>query len=220
MAKEEYELEALNYPSPYRQPTSAYKRASVRQELPIWVAALIIGGMFVLFFSAYGLFVRLPRGVKQADETKQPNRFVAERAAWTIGNLTKIGDRVAGHVNNEVHAVNFLLQQIDKIKLDAHASNLIEVDHQVANGSYWRDKAPYDHLNWYRGIQNVVVKLSRKDIPDSKHYILMNSHFDSVSMSPGKSSVDYVHSFFSPWRQSLNTYTYVLNCANTQLCFE
>lgn len=193
MAKEEvYELEALNAPKPlYNSPKVV---RIFPREIPLWTAALIIVGLVVLFFSAYALFFRLPRGLTQADAERHPNAFIAEHAAWHIGNLTEIGDRVAGHVNNEVHAVNYLLQAIDKIRFGAHTTNSIAVDHQIANGSYWRDKPIYSSLNVYRGIQNVVVQLGRRDDQGSDRYILLNSHFDSVSMSPGELKVDPVES--------------------------
>lgn len=182
MSKEEqYELEApLNF-----GPAECKVRKRTRQDVPIWGALLIIAGLVTLFVGAYVLFFRLPRGLLVMNEDKHPASFIAERAAWHIENLTSIGDRVAGSLNNEVHTVNYLLHTIDKIRLGAHPSNLIEVDHQVANGSYWRDKPVYPHLNVYRGIQNVVVRLGRRDKPDTDHYILLNSHFDTVSMSPG-----------------------------------
>lgn len=182
--EESFELQALNYPS-------AQKSVKVRRprQIPLWTSSIIIVCLIFLFWISYLLFFRLPRGLVVSDEEKHPNAFIAEHASWYIGNLTKIGDRVAGHMNNEVYTVNYLLQEIDKIRFEAHTANFIEVDHQISNGSYWRDKPYYSSLNVYKGIQNVVVRLGTKDKTDSDHYILLNSHFDSVSMSPGKSAI-------------------------------
>lgn len=130
----------------------------------------------------------LPTGLLLQNEERFPDRFIGESAAIYIKNLTDIGDRVVGTVNNEDYAVNFLLETVDEIRRNAHVSNYIEVDHQIQDGSYYRDKIKYPQLNVYRGIQNIVVKLSKSNrstgIDD--HYILLNSHYDTVPLSPGE----------------------------------
>lgn len=162
--------------------------SSFETRLPIWVAAIIISVLFILFFIAYGLFMWLPTGLLLQNEERFPDRFIGESAAIYIKNLTDIGDRVVGTVNNEDYAVNFLLETVDEIRRNAHVSNYIEVDHQIQDGSYYRDKIKYPQLNVYRGIQNIVVKLSKSNrstgIDD--HYILLNSHYDTVPLSPGE----------------------------------
>lgn len=42
-------------------------------------------------------------------------------------------------------------------------------------------------MNVYRGVQNIVVKLSNinDSYPEAENYMLLNSHFDTVPMSPG-----------------------------------
>lgn len=162
--------------------------SSFESKLPIWIAIIIISVLFILFFVAYGLFMWLPTGLMFHHEERYPDRFIAESAAGYIKNLTDIGDRVVGTVENEDYAVTLLLHTIEDIRRNAHASNEIEIDHQIQDGSYYRDKVHYPQLNVYRGIQNIVVKLSksnRSEIMDN-NYILLNSHFDSVSLSPGE----------------------------------
>lgn len=195
MAKrQEYELEPLgrsslnkarkpvNYrPIPYHRRVEHFKH-----QVPFWVAILIVLTLVALFCTAYFLFLRLPRGLDLSDEEHHPNRFIAERAAGHIKNLTDFGSRVAGTYNNEVLTMNLLLSEIDKIRMVAHTTNLIEVDHQTANGSYYRDKRKYPQLNVYRGVQNIVVKLDKKNQLDSDNYILLNAHVDTTVMSPGE----------------------------------
>lgn len=41
------------------------------------------------------------------------------------------------------------------------------------------------YVNVYRGVQNIVVKLEPNNVNPEYSYILLNSHFDSVPMSPG-----------------------------------
>lgn len=162
--------------------------SSFETRLPIWVAIILILSLFILFFIAYGLFMWLPTGLLLQNEERFPNRFIGESAGIYVKNLTDIGDRVAGTANNEDYAVMFLLDTVEEIRRNAHGSNYIEVDHQVQDGSYYRDKIQYPQLNVYRGIQNVVVKLSKSNrsaIMDN-HYILLNAHFDTVPLSPGE----------------------------------
>lgn len=196
MAKEVYELEPLassnlnktRRPVNYR-PIPTRKVVRFKNELPLWLLFVQICVLVCLFFTAFYLFLRLPRGLELSDEEFYPNRFIAERAAAHIKNLTDIGDRVAGTANNEELAMNLILHEIDKIKQEAHTSNLIEVDRQIANGSYYRDKRVYPQVNVYRGIQNIVVKLDKKNKPTDSgvdNYILLNSHVDTVVMSPGE----------------------------------
>lgn len=160
--------------------------------LPIWIAIILILSLFILFFIAYALFMSLPTGLLLQNEERFPDRFIGESAGNFIKNLTDIGDRVAGTVNNEDYTVTFLLETIEEIRRNAHASNYIEADHQVQDGSYYRDKAQYPQLNVYRGIQNVVVKLSKSNRSGTMddHYILLNAHFDTVPLSPGELTFD------------------------------
>lgn len=168
-----------------------------KDEIPFWVVLLIILTLASLYLAAFFLFLRLPRGLKVDEEDRYPGRFIAERAAAHVKNLTDIGDRVAGTTNNEVLAMNLILAEIDKIKQETHTSNLIEVDHQVADGSYYRDKRVYPQLNVYRGVQNIVVKLDKKQKTNSNNYILLNAHIDTVVMSPGESRVVIVAAYKS-----------------------
>lgn len=195
----EYELDELDGKpktvkySPYA-PTNRRFITTFESKLPIWIAACIISVLFALFFAAFGLFRWLPTGLLLKNEERYPDRFIGESAGIFVKNLTDIGDRVAGTVNNEDYTVQFLLDTVEGIKGKSHASNRIEIDHQVQDGSYYRDKVLYPQLNVYRGIQNVVVKLSKSNgsAPDD-HYILLNAHFDTVPMSPGER-----HNFFLP----------------------
>lgn len=184
----EYELEQLNkerekvkYTS--YSPHKPYIR-TLESKLPIWIAIVLIIILFNLFFLSYYLFMRLPTGLKFEHEERYPDKFIAESAARYIKNLTDIGDRVAGSGNLE-KTIQFLLDSINDIKKNVHVSNKIEVEHQIQNGSYYRDKKEYPQLNVYTNIQNVIVKLTHRDNPNCDHALLLNSHFDTVPMSPG-----------------------------------
>lgn len=84
-----------------------------------------------------------------------------------------------GSTANEVHAVNFILDYVNKIKTNATNPDDITIQHQVVSGSniFWGVSYVYEN------VQNVIVKLQGED----DHALLMNCHFDSVPGSPGAS---------------------------------
>ncbi|KAH8246711.1 hypothetical protein KR038_007262, partial [Drosophila bunnanda] len=135
-----------------------------------------------LFFAViYPLFQALPAGIRISEETEKPGKFVAERAQYMLREITQMGPRLVGDVNNEVTAVNFLLEEIEKVRQvlrnDVYE---MEVEVQRASGSYLIK----GFLNHYKGIQNVLVKLSTRS-SNSSSYLLVNSHFDTKPGSPG-----------------------------------
>lgn len=122
----------------------------------------------------------LPNALNNKDEVNNPEAFIAERAELQLINLARIGPKVVGSVANEVTAVEFLKQQIEEVKAQASDYFQFEIDVQLATGSY----VHWSMVNMYQNIQNVVVKMSAKD-STSDHYLLINSHYDSVPGSPG-----------------------------------
>ncbi|KAH8252654.1 hypothetical protein KR032_001078, partial [Drosophila birchii] len=135
-----------------------------------------------LFFAViYPLFQALPAAVKISEEAEKPGKFVAERAQLLLREITQMGPRLVGDVNNEVTAVNFLLNEIEKVRQvlrdDVYE---MEVEVQRASGSYLIK----GFLNHYKGVQNVLVKLSTRS-SNSSSYLLVNSHFDTKPGSPG-----------------------------------
>lgn len=96
-----------------------------------------------------------------------------------------MGPRVTGSYENDVLAVNYILRQIDVILHQKNKNQMLEVDVQVASGTYILETMAVDQLNVYSTIQNVVVKLhGSKNNTNSS--LLVNAHFDSVPTSPGR----------------------------------
>lgn len=121
-------------------------------------------------------------------QLRYPTRFVSERAYDHVAYLAdEIGFRVAGSANNEILAVKYIIDQIEQIK--GNKSDEIELvyDLEMNDGHFLRTSKMYEVINLYRGVQNIVVKLSSKKVAEAneKNYILLNSHFDTVPMSPG-----------------------------------
>lgn len=102
--------------------------------------------------------------------------------------LTDLGPRVTGSYENDILAVDYVLRQIDMIVHQTNPNQKIEVDVQVVSGSYNLESMSVDQINVYSKVQNVVVKLHGSQAGTNSS-ILVNSHFDSVPTSPGKSSI-------------------------------
>ncbi|KAH8271621.1 hypothetical protein KR018_011294 [Drosophila ironensis] len=135
-----------------------------------------------LFFAViYPLFQALPTGIKISEESEKPGRFVAERAQAQMLQITQMGPRVVGEISNEVTIVNFLLEEIEKIRQLMRADLYeMEVEVQRVSGSY----VIKGLTNHYQAVQNVLVKLSTKS-SNSSNYLLVNSHYDTKPGAPG-----------------------------------
>lgn len=79
------------------------------------------------------------------------------------------------------------MEQIKQIQGNASENIEITYDVEANDGIFLRQSKLYEVMNVYRGAQNIVVKMSAKNVPESneKNYILLNSHWDTVPMSPG-----------------------------------
>uniref|UniRef100_A0A336LFA8 FXNA-like protease n=1 Tax=Culicoides sonorensis TaxID=179676 RepID=A0A336LFA8_CULSO len=160
----------------------------VHDPLPIWIYVLIFLVLVMLFFLGYSSMLSFPRPIQKIDELRYSDRFISERAYDHIAYLAdEIGYRVAGTPNNEILAVNFINEQIQEIIANKNDDIEIEYENNVYDGHFLRQSKMYEVINLYRGVQNIVVKLKARNVSESdeKNYILLNSHFDTVPMSPG-----------------------------------
>lgn len=153
--------------------------------LPITTSHFL--GLLVLILAVCTLVIiiekQLPPGLKIADANKYPDKFIAERAYNHLKNLTKIGSRIVGSVENEILAVELLKREIGDIIKNAKEHNIIELDVQKVSGSFALTFLD-GMTNVYEDLQNVVVKVGSKI--KSPHSLLINCHFDTVVDSPGK----------------------------------
>lgn len=94
--------------------------------------------------------------------------------------ITSIGPKVVGSDINEVIAVQFLQTEIQKIIEEKNSVHEIEFDIQNGSGSFQLNTM----TSVYRNIQNFVVKLSPANLTTTNS-LLLNTHFDSVPISPG-----------------------------------
>uniref|UniRef100_A0A8C3Y739 Endoplasmic reticulum metallopeptidase 1 n=1 Tax=Catharus ustulatus TaxID=91951 RepID=A0A8C3Y739_CATUS len=113
-----------------------------------------------------------------------PRDFSAHRARGYLDNITAIGPRTVGSPENEVLAVNYLLEQIRGIERESTDAHKISVDVQRPTGSFSIDFLG-GFTSYYANITNVVVKLEPRS--GAEHAVLSNCHFDSVPNTPGAS---------------------------------
>ena len=156
-------------------------------KLPLWKALVILLiGYCSLNFLSKLVDQNFPRSVRIDDPNRKPGVFVAERAYNHVKHLTVIGPRVAGSYENEVRAVDLLLREIGFIKQFANSIHDIQVDFQRPSGVVTPNK-PGDGVNTiYTQLANIVVRIASGNNTNSEA-LLLNSHFDSVTGSPGRS---------------------------------
>ncbi|KAF2903089.1 hypothetical protein ILUMI_03105 [Ignelater luminosus] len=152
---------------------------SVSPTTSLFFILLLLG----LFGIAILLNETLPTPLKLSDEKNYPNAFITERAQHDLKVLTSFGPRTTGSYENEALAVDFFKREVAYIQQQANVNQKIEMDIQTVSGSYFLDFKPYGTVSAYGNVQNVIIKLYSKN--NSKHSLLVNSHFDSVPGSPG-----------------------------------
>lgn len=95
------------------------------------------------------------------------------------------------------------MQEIEKIKLNCNPKHRIELSIQNGNGSFFVQFIPHGMVSTYRGVFNVIVKLSPAD-REPKHGFLLNTHFDTVPISPGAGDANIMVSVLLESLQTLS----------------
>ncbi|XP_063698903.1 endoplasmic reticulum metallopeptidase 1-like [Culicoides brevitarsis] len=160
-----------------------HHKARNAHHLPWWTFFLVLGTIGLSSLISDFLFnSHFPKALN--DEFEHPDKFLGGKAFKFLDGLTK-HVRVTGTYENEVFGYEYLLNEVKKIQSDSHASQLIEIDHQVVSGSYQINFWSYDLANVYRNVQNLVVRLHGS--AKTSDSLMFNCHFDSVPGSPGAS---------------------------------
>ncbi|KAH8401775.1 hypothetical protein KR009_007797, partial [Drosophila setifemur] len=151
-----------------------------------------VAGGFVLFWVTIflgvvvPLFNRLPEPKTLEDAGK--GVFISERAQENLRVFDQIGVKTLGSANNEIQTLNFLLNELGKIQANANPDYVtMEIDHQIANGTYDRNSLYYVFQN----IQNVIVRVAPKDRATGA-CVLINTHFDSKPTSHSASDAGHM----------------------------
>ncbi|XP_037121911.1 endoplasmic reticulum metallopeptidase 1 [Syngnathus acus] len=137
----------------------------------------------VFIFLLWGL-VQL--SLQQLVIGKPSGDFNAERARQHLERITSVGPRPVGSHENEVLTVDYLLEQIEKVRMTTERGPHLQlsVEVQRPTGSFSIDFLG-GFTSFYDRITNVVVRLEPKG--GAEHLMLANCHFDSVANSPGAS---------------------------------
>uniref|UniRef100_L7M3B2 FXNA-like protease n=1 Tax=Rhipicephalus pulchellus TaxID=72859 RepID=L7M3B2_RHIPC len=170
-----------------RQPLSRHEKRLLGQT---FYACLLA------FYLATTLLVRrvqvsLPDAVS-SDPADEGRVFVGARAKQRLAKLVAIGQRSVGSVENEVIAVDYLMRELEQLRERARPVHRLEFEVQKPNGSFFLDFID-GFTSSYRGIQNVIARLSPRDRPaaaaavDQRHSLLVNCHYDTAPGSPGAS---------------------------------
>ncbi|XP_034652122.1 endoplasmic reticulum metallopeptidase 1-like [Drosophila subobscura] len=159
------------------------------KQLPWYYGPVYLLFWVGLFFAVvYPLFNYLPTGVKVEEESAKAGTFVAQRAESILLKIDLMGPKIAGDYVTEVLMVQFLLEEIEKVRQEMRQDLYeLEVDVQRAEGAFLH----WQMINMYQGIQNVVVKLSAKS-SNSTSYLLVNSHYDSKPSSVGTGDAEFM----------------------------
>ncbi|KAG4075302.1 hypothetical protein HA402_003093 [Bradysia odoriphaga] len=121
-----------------------------------------------------------PLTINDEEEVSNANKFIADRAQELNREFASIGPKVFGSFENEELALEFLKQELDYIIAERNPVHDISYDIQKSSGSLQIDKT----TALYTDIQNFVVKFSPASA-STNHSLLVNTHFDSVPVSPG-----------------------------------
>ncbi|XP_030558517.1 endoplasmic reticulum metallopeptidase 1-like [Drosophila novamexicana] len=171
---------------PNEAPENVSKK-EVKAQVPWYYASGFLLFWVLLFFAVVlPFFYRLPTALTMEDVKK--NVFIAERAYKNLYTLSNIGTKLTGSKENEIEAVNFILNELAKIEevlLEDYFD--MEVDVSQASGSF-----PYSTmLSMYQGVQNIAVKLTPKN-STAETYLLVNSHFDSKPFTPSAGDAGFM----------------------------
>ncbi|KAG4071651.1 hypothetical protein HA402_011805 [Bradysia odoriphaga] len=150
------------------------------QTLSIWWSPCFFIPWVILTVVLLVIYNALPTGILQQDEQNHPDRFIGERAQIYNREITDIGPKVVGSHLNEVVAIEILRRQAQDIINGKDPVHNIEIDVQVASGSFQL----FTMITVYQNIQNFIVRLSPSN-GTAEHSLLLNTHFDSVPVSPG-----------------------------------
>lgn len=117
--------------------------------------------------------------------------FSGDRARIHMESIASIGPRPSGSYANDIEAVKYILNEVNRIREEAEPHYDIEIELQTVSGSFaFVRKSNYIDLGFtsaYGNISNVIVKISPKGDSSSGIYLLANAHYDTVMNTEGAS---------------------------------
>ncbi|XP_062128855.1 endoplasmic reticulum metallopeptidase 1-like [Drosophila sulfurigaster albostrigata] len=158
----------------------AYRKE--HKKWPWYGAPIFCAIWFTIFYVAViPSFFSYPKMLYMRDEANHPDEFIGERAMHLLGEYSAIGNKMVGSENNEVHTVNFIKREVEKI-VEQSRTDIYDFEWEVqyASGAFYL----WNVATSYANVSNIVVRISRKDSPND-NYLLVNSHYDSEVKTPG-----------------------------------
>lgn len=113
------------------------------------------------------------------------HEFVEELARNHLINITAIGVRTVGSMENEIKTVDYLLKAIKKIKENSSKMHNLEILSQRFSGSFSLDAFGTSFGLAYENVNNVAVRL--RPTSGTNHDLLINCHYDTQIGTPGAS---------------------------------
>uniref|UniRef100_T1H398 Uncharacterized protein n=1 Tax=Megaselia scalaris TaxID=36166 RepID=T1H398_MEGSC len=120
-----------------------YKKRNVHHISQYWAYLILLGILVIGYLSNYNYKENLPKALGNTDLMHHSSEFIADRAWKDLKIITSFGTRPVGSYSNEVLTVDFLKREISYIKQTAHQIQRIEMDLQVATGSFWLGFKPH-----------------------------------------------------------------------------
>ena len=115
--------------------------------------------------------------------------FSGERGRKYLNGLTRFGARTAGSYECDVLAVDYIVNELKRIKKNAKKGFHINIDVQKGSGSFAFIRKSkfidYGFTSTYDNATNVLFKISSNSEED--HFVLINAHFDTVMRTEGAS---------------------------------
>jgi hypothetical protein len=160
------------------------------KDRPASRSPVLSGSVWLLLFSYYGVLLlyihattfSYPEVVTTANSRQ--GQFVEERARKHLDDLTQFGSRPVSSIANEKLTVEYLLNEIEAIRLDMETSvHRLEVDTQRVSGTFTIDFLG-QFTSYYENVNNIVVRLSPQR--GANHSLLVNCHYDTSMNTTGK----------------------------------
>ncbi|KAK3259948.1 hypothetical protein CYMTET_31075 [Cymbomonas tetramitiformis] len=125
----------------------------------------------------------LPEPVESTDPN-HPEKFVAGNAIRHMEALCALGVRNVGSRANEVHAPEYILAELETLKIEASRVGAeLEIDRQYASGAFYLGFLT-DFTSVYHNLTNIVARLHWPGV-SHRHAILLGAHYDSAWNSTG-----------------------------------
>lgn len=144
----------------------------------LWFPVIVVV-YCAIFYACYANFYSLPS--PNLSEDISTGDFNARVARKYLTGITQYGPKVAGSVFNEKNAVAYLQAELAEIQRNMHPNHELKVDVQVADGAVQLSSSS----STYQGVRNVVVRLWNAGDVEPQTALLINSHYDTVAVSPG-----------------------------------